>query len=192
MPRFAHAPLSCAVALFAFAPVSQADAQAPAYFFKAWTISRDCSEQHAGPAGHVRKGLKFRIAARSRDADSGDYALEVIDGDTVLGWPAGWSKVRLSYRAGAKMTTVPADYECVPGQESTSPFLALSDYAVTEEPWNEFEHWYGELLIHGEPHHVLIFPRDVKGPSSALVMIQDLDAGDRMQLDHNGLIHADE
>jgi hypothetical protein len=53
------------------------------------------------------------------------------------------------------------------------------------------EHWYGLAKIDGELHHVLIFPRDVKGPSSVVVVIQDADSGDDVTLDHDGTIHGE-
>jgi len=191
MSRTASAVLSCAMICLISSPASRANPPVPGYFFKEWTISKDCSEQHAGPAGHVRTGLKLRIAAASKDADSGSYALEAVDASR-LAWPAGWKKVRLEYRPGTRMAGLPADFECIPGQESASPFLAMSNYSQTAEPWYEFEHWYGILLIHDEPHHLLIFPRDLKGASSALIVLQDVEADGTIKLDHNGTIHADE
>jgi hypothetical protein len=194
MQRNVLSVLAFAASLLTLSPATLADPAIPAYFFSTWTISKDCSEQHAGPAGHVQTGLRFKINGDS--ADDTTFALKPLeasaaDTTTQRSWPVGWSKVRLQYRPGAKMTHVPADFECVPGEEYASPYLALSNYSQTAEPWFEFEHWYGLLLIHGEPHHVLIFPRDSKGASSALVMIQDADASGTIQLDHNGIIHVE-
>ncbi|MGQ0835299.1 MAG: hypothetical protein ACT4O5_10340 [Gammaproteobacteria bacterium] len=191
MSRSVPSMLAFAAVCLSAGATAHADSTIPGYFFKEWIISRDCSEQHAGPAGHVRTGLKFRVAPSSRDADGGSYALEALDVDRRI-WPGSWKKVRLEYRAGAKMTTLPADFECVPGQEASSPFLALANYSLNAEPWYEFEHWYGILLVHDEPHHVLIFPRDRKGASSAIIILQDADASGAMKLDHNGSIHSED
>lgn len=194
MQRNVLSVLALAASLLTLSPATLADPAIPGYFFSTWTISKDCSEQHAGPAGHVQTGLRFNIDGASADGVS--FALKPLEVDTTnattqRSWPVSWSKVRLQYRPGAKMASVPADFECVPGQEYASPFLALSNYSQTAEPWFEFEHWYGVLLIHGEPHHVLIFPRDVKGMSSAVIMIQDADASGTIKLDHNGIIHVE-
>jgi hypothetical protein len=180
--------LALAASLLTLSPASVADPAVPAYFFETWTISKDCSEQHAGPAGHVQTGLRFTVDRESSDGVS--YRLKPLDVNQRI-WPGSWRKVRLEYRAGARMSQVPADFECVPGQASASPFLAMSNYSTTAEPWYEFEHWYGILLIHGEPHHVLVFPRDHKGESSALLMIQDVDSSGTIKLDHNGVIHSE-
>jgi hypothetical protein len=188
MQRNVLSVLAFAASLLPLSSATLADPAVPAYFFSTWTISRDCSEQHAGPAGHVQTGLRFSVEAASSDGLT--FGLQPIDVDRKL-WPGNWKKVRLQYRAGAKMTSIPADFECVPGQESASPYLALSNYSQAPEPSYEFEHWYGILLIHDEPHHVLIFPREHQGESSALMMIQDLDARDSIQLDHNGIIHSE-
>ena len=185
MQRKVLSVLASAALLLTLSPASLADPAVPAYFFSTWTISKDCSEQHAGPAGHVQTGLRFSIDAQSTDGLT--FSLNPIDVNRKL-WPGSWKKVRLEYRPGVKMTSVPADFECVPGEESASPYLAMSSYSQTAEPSYEFEHWYGILLIHDEPHHVLIFPRDTKGESSALIMIQDVDARDTIKLDHNGII----
>jgi hypothetical protein len=182
-------------ALLAFAVMSVVTATAhadpiPAYFFKEWSISRDCSEQHAGPAGHVQTGLRFRVARSSLRSDDASYALEVID-QSQKSWPGNWKKVRLEFRDGSTMAALPADFECLPGEETSNPFLAMSNYSQTAEPWYEFEHWYGILLIHGEPHHLLIFPRNVQGESSAVIVLQDVDSGGTIKLDHNGTIHSE-
>lgn len=188
MQRNVLSVLASAAFLLTLSPATFADPAIPAYFFSTWTISKDCSEQHAGPTGHVQIGLRFSVEAESTDGLT--FGLKPLDVNRKL-WPGNWKKVRLEYRAGAKMTRVPADFECVPGQESASPYLAMSNYSQTAEPSYEFEHWYGILLIHEEPHHVLIFPREQQGQSSALVMIQDVDSGDQIKLDHNGIIHSE-
>lgn len=191
MSRSVPSILAFAAVCLSAGATAHADSTIPGYFFKEWSISRDCSEQHAGPAGHVQTGLRFRIAPSTWDAGGQSYALQAIDVDRRI-WPGNWKKVRLEYRAGAKMGALPADFECVPGQEASSPFLAMSNYSQTAEPWYEFEHWYGILLIHGEPHHLLIFPRPLEGASSAVVVLQDVDADGTIKLDHNGIIHSED
>jgi hypothetical protein len=157
----------------------------PDYFFKAWTVNRDCTEAHSGGAGHTIPGLQFRVNPKS--ADGMTYSLQPVN--TMSGrWARGWQNVKLEYRAGAKMSSIPADMECVPGQEETSPFLAQSGFATSGEPYYGYEHWYGQVTIHGEKHHLLIFPRAGAGASSAAVMLIDVDASGNLQLDHNGTI----
>lgn len=191
MTRSALAILALAAVCAISSPLAHANEPIPEYFFKQWTISSDCSEQHAGPAGHVQKGLKFRVSRSTADTDEQTFALEALDVDRRL-WPGNWKKVRLEYRAGARLNALPADFECVPGAEASSPFLAMSSYAQTAEPWYEYEHWYGILLIHNEPHHVLIFPRNLRGPASAILIVQDADASGAIKLDHNGVIHSED
>ena len=171
--------------------VSTARAQdaVPSYFFKEWTISKDCSAPH-GPAGHTKAGLKFRIL-RTAGSDGGqDYKLEALDTGNEK-WPGGWNGVKLQYRPGSKMIRIPASFECVPGQEHTHPILAMSGYSQLAEPWYEYEHWYGLVEIHGELHHVLIFPRNTDGASSAVIVLHDVTSADNIQLDHDGTIHVE-
>lgn len=158
----------------------------PAYFFDTWTVNRDCTEQHAGRGSHSQPGLKFRVTRSTSEAGEG-YALEVVS--TVNGpGPASWPKVKLEYRAGAQLTSIPADMECVPGEEASSPFLAMSGFSQSSEPYYGYAHWYGQITLHGEKHHFLLFPRNVHGPSSAAIMLVDADASDNLQLDHDGTI----
>jgi hypothetical protein len=155
----------------------------PDYFFGNWTVNRDCTEAHAGTGtGHTIPGSQFRIV-RSQD----NYVLQAVDqpGRT---WSAGWKNLTLEYRAGARMSSIPADMECVPGDEASSPFLAQSGFSVSAEPYYPYEHWYTTVKIHGEKHHLLIFPRNAHGPNSAAIVLIDADAGDNMQLDHDGTI----
>ena len=157
----------------------------PSYFLSTWTVNRDCTEAHAGtPGGHTIPGLKLQV---KQQAD-GTYTLVPVD--TRVGrWNRGWQGVKVEYRAGAKMAAIPADMECVPGQEASSPFLAQSGFAVSAEPYYPYEHWYGEVTIHGEKHHLLIFPQNVEqGPASAAIVLIDQDASGNMQLDSNGTI----
>jgi hypothetical protein len=66
----------CLVAALAAAPVRAATI--PAYFFKEWTVAKNCTEQHAGLAARVATGLKFKISADNPTAD-GSYVFEAED-----------------------------------------------------------------------------------------------------------------
>jgi hypothetical protein len=166
--------------------VAQTGSSIPDYFFSAWTVNRDCTEAHAGTGGHTLPGNQFRVTRTATD-DGVSYSLEPLDRPSHL-WSAGWKKVKLEYRPGARMSAVPADFECIPGEEASSPFLAESGFSVSAEPYYGYEHWYGTVTIHGEKHHLLIFPRNTRGSSSAVVMLIDADAGDNLQLDTGGII----
>jgi hypothetical protein len=155
----------------------------PHYFFSTWTIDRDCTEAHAGTGTHTLPGSQFRVV---RSAD-GNYTLQAID-KPGLRWSKGWRNVKLEYRAGTPMQAIPADFECVPGEEASQPFLAQSGFSVSPEPYYGEEHWYGSVQIHGEKHHLLIFPRNAKGADSAAIVLVDADAGDNLQLDTGGTI----
>jgi hypothetical protein len=177
-------------ALAAIQPKPAHAATIPDYFFKAWTVNRDCTEQHAGVNGrHTNPTAQFRVARTS--ADGSTYSLVPLD-KAGAKWNAAWKSVKLEYRSGVQMRNVPADMECVPGQESSSPFLAQSGFASSAEPYYGYEHWYGTVSIHGQSHHLLIFPRSVPGASSAVVMLIDTDATGKLQLDHNGTIIVDD
>jgi hypothetical protein len=183
VPLFLFSTALCVMAAIQPKP-AKADS-VPAYFFKSWTVDRDCTEAHAGTAGgHTTPGLQFRVRA---DRD-GTYTLVPVN-NSAGQWQRGWQNVKLEYRAGSKMATIPADMECVPGQEESSSFLAQSGFAVGPEPYYPYEHWYGQVMIHGQNHHLLIFPRNVQqGPSTAAVVLIDTDASGNLQLDHNGTI----
>ncbi len=158
----------------------------PDYFFSTWTVNRDCTEAHAGTGGHTLPGSQFRVA-RSASRDGVTYTLQAID-QPGLRWSSGWKNVTLEYRAGTPMKTIAADFECIPGEEASHPFLAESGFAVSAEPYYGEEHWYGTVWIHGQKHHLLIFPRNVKGADSAAIVLIDADAGDNLQLDTGGTI----
>jgi hypothetical protein len=159
----------------------------PEYFFSTWTVNRDCTEAHAGArGGHTIPGQQFRVTRTSSD-DGITYRLEVLDMPGKR-WHAGWRSVTLEYRAGARMRSLPADFECIPGEEASSPFLGQSGFAVSGEPYYPYEHWYGTVTLHGQKHHLLIFPRNTKGPASAAVVLIDADASGNMQLDTDGTI----
>src|SRR5262245_58541321 len=85
----------------------------PAYFLNSWTVNRDCTEAHAGTrTGHTIPGLQFQV----KPSADGTYTLVPID-NTAGRWARGWRSVKLEYRTGAQMASIPADMECVPGQE---------------------------------------------------------------------------
>jgi hypothetical protein len=158
----------------------------PNYFFNTWTVNRDCTEVHAGSGGHALPGSQFRVV-RAPTADGVTYTLQALD-KPGLRWSSGWKSVKLEYRAGTPLKSIPADFECVPGEEASSPFLAQSGFSVSAEPYYGQEHWYGSVQIHGEKHHLLIFPRNVKGADSAAIVLIDADAGGNLQLDTDGTI----
>jgi hypothetical protein len=178
----------CLLTGLAAAPAGAQTAAIPAYFFKEWTVAQNCTEAHAGLAAKVQAGLKFKV---SQDAASdGSYIAQAEDAGQ-LRWAANWNGLKLEYRAGTPMTTVPADFECIPGQESTSSFLTLSNYAQAAEPYYEQEHWYGLAKIHGQLEHVLIFPRASGGTPAAVVVLASVTSPGTVQLDDNGVIHME-
>jgi len=164
-------------------------AQIPQYFFSQWTVTANCTEAQAGPATRVQAGLQFKISQSAR----GSYTLQTINASGQQ-WASEWQGVQLTYRAGTKMNSVPADFECVAGSEaasaSSSPFLAMSGYVQTAEPQYAQEHWYGLAKIHGQLEHVLIFPREVKGDNSAIIVLQSASANSNVVLDDNGVIDS--
>jgi hypothetical protein len=174
----------CLLAALAGAP---ARAAIPDYFFKEWTVAKNCTEQHAGLAARVQSGLKFKISRDSSAAD-GSYVFQAEDADQ-LRWAANWNGMKLQYRAGTEMATLPADFECIPGQEATSPFLAMSNYAQATEPYYEQAHWYGLATIQGQLEHVLIFPRNSASGPAAVIVMQSVNSPGAVQLDDNGVIH---
>jgi hypothetical protein len=165
---------------------AQTASQIPDYFFSDWTVNRDCTEVHAGTGGHTLPGNQFRVT-RTSSEDGVSYALEPLESTGHL-WTRGWKSVKLEYRAGAPMNAIPADFECIPGEEASSPFLAQTGFAVSAEPYYGYQHWYGTVNIHGQKHHLLIFPRNVQGASSAAIVLIDADAGGNLQLDTDGTI----
>ena len=177
------------IGLAATAPARAADI--PQYFFSQWTVTANCTEASAGAAGRVQPGLQFKIS--SQPAADGTYSLQAINAAGQQ-WHRGWSNVKLEYRAGTPMTTVPADFTCVAGSEaasaSASPFLAMSGYVQTAEPYYAQEHWYGLVKVHGQLEHVLIFPRATSGDNSAIVVLQSASADSTVSLDDNGVISS--
>jgi hypothetical protein len=173
------------------APAQAGSTTIPQYFFQGGTTGANCAEQNGGLAAHVPSGLKFQISQGTDSSDS-TYVFQAVNSDAQQ-WAAGWNDMKLKYRAGTKMTAVPADFSCVPGQESSSSFLAMSGYEVSAEPYYHLEHWYGVARIAGQIEHVLIFPRDTSnGGPSAVIMIQSATAKTTMQLDQNGIIISQE
>jgi hypothetical protein len=169
-------------------PVHAQDASGiPAYFFNEWTISKSCAQLNSGSPAHTQAGLKFRVERASAD---GTYGVRAVDVPRKR-WAGGWRTLKLEYRPGTKMSAVPADFECVPGEEASSPFLAMSGNSQTAEPFYGYEHWYGLATIGGELHHVLIFPRAAKGPSGVVIIVQDADSADDVTLDSDGTIHGE-
>jgi hypothetical protein len=142
---------------------------------------------HAGSGGHTLPGSQFRVVRTPNAYGGVNYTLQTLD-KPGLRWASGWRNVKLEYRAGTPLKTIPADFECVPGEEASQPFLAQSGFSVSAEPYYGEEHWYGTVKIHGEKHHLLIFPRNTKGADSAAILLIDADAGDNMQLDTDGTI----
>ena len=178
-------------ALVATTPAQAADT-VPSYFFNQWTVKSNCTEANAGPAARVQAGLKFSVSAASTN---GTYTLKTTNSGGKQ-WASAWNGIKLQYRAGTKMTTVPADFECVAGAEanatSSSPLLAMSGYVQTVEPQYSYEHFYGLVTIHGQPEHVLIFPRDASaGGASAIVVLESATNASTVNLDDNGVISTD-
>jgi len=174
----------CLVGALAGAPARAATI--PEYFFKEWTVAKNCTEQHAGLAAQVAAGLKFKISADTLAAD-GSYVFQAEDVGQQH-WAANWSGMKLQYRAGTEMKTLPADFECIPGQEATSPFLAMSNYAQASEPFYEHRHWYGVAKIHGQMEHILIFPSNAATGPRAVILMQSVNSPGTVQLDDNGVI----
>ncbi|HVO45186.1 MAG TPA: hypothetical protein VMT29_02515 [Steroidobacteraceae bacterium] len=177
----------CVIAAVAASSPAQA-AGIPEYFFKEWTVAKNCTEQHAGLAARVQAGLKFRITRDSAD-ETGSYVFQAVDAGAQR-WAANWNGLKLQYRAGTKMGTVPADFECIPGQEASSPFLAMSGFAQASEPYYEQQHWYGLARIHGQLEHILIFPRDASTGPGAIIVMQSVNAPGTIKLDDDGVIHT--
>ena len=164
-------------------------AEIPQYFFSQWTVTANCTEAQASPATRVQAGLQFKIA----QSPAGTFTLQTINASGQQ-WATEWQGVKLTYRAGTKMNSVPADFECVAGSEAasaaSSPFLAMSGYVQTAEPQYAQEHWYGLAKIHGQYEHVLIFPRAVKGDNSAIIVLQSATANSNVVLDDDGVISS--
>jgi hypothetical protein len=182
----ASAIAPCLVGALAGTPVQAGTSTIPDYFFKEWTVAKNCTEQHAGLAAQVAAGLKFKISADTLAAD-GSYVFQAEDVGQQH-WAANWNGMKLEYRAGTEMKTLPADFECIPGQEASSPFLAMSNYAQASEPYYEHRHWYGLATIHGQMEHILIFPRNAATGPTAVILMQSVNSPGTVQLDDNGVL----
>ena len=172
------------------AAVQAQTAAVPAYFFKQWRVQSNCIEQGFNPAEQTQVGLKFVISATSISSDGLSYGFQPINNATQT-WPDGWAELALQYRAGVPMANIPADFACVPGAPSSSALLAMSNFTQSAEPYYEYEHWYGLSTLHGEPHHFLIFPRNVNGADSAIIVLLDAGTDGTVQLDQDGSIHTE-
>jgi hypothetical protein len=178
-------------ALVASTPAHAADSTPPQYFFHQWTVKSDCTEVNAGPSTRVDTGLQFKV----NQAADGTYSLQTINSNGKQ-WASAWNGIKLEYRPGTKMSTIPADFTCVAGSEASSaaasPLLAMSGYVQTAEPQYEQEHLYGLAKIGGQLEHVLIFPRDAKGSNSVVMVLESASSGSNVTLDDNGAIMGDE
>ena len=178
--------VQCLFGGLAAAPAQAADI--PDNFFMEWTVSKNCTEQHAGLAAQVASGLKFKISRDAQAAD-GSYVFQA-ENTGKQRWNAGWDGIKLQYRPGTAMQTLPADFECIPGQEASNSFLAMSNYAVATEPQYEQGHWYALARIHGQLEHILIFPSSAATGPKAVIIMQSVNAANSLQLDDNGTIHV--
>jgi len=179
-----------AAALMSLGPcAAQAQSVVPAYFFNQWTVQSNCIEQGFDPAEQTQVGLQYAISPASLAPDALSYAFQPINNATQK-WPDGWAQLSLHYRPGVPMATVPADFACIPGEPASSALLAMSNFTQSAEPYYEYEHWYALGTLHGEPHHFLIFPRNVKGADSAIIVLLDAGTSGTVQLDQDGSIHS--
>jgi hypothetical protein len=174
-----------------FSATTPARADVPQYFLSQWTVTSNCTEASAGPGTRVQTGLQFKVTSDS----AGHYTLQTINSNGRQ-WASEWNGVKLVYRPGTKMATVPADFECIAGAEessaSASPLLAMSGYVQTAEPQYQQEHFYGLVRIRGELEHVLIFPRNMQtsGGASVIVVLESASAGANITLDADGVIQG--
>jgi hypothetical protein len=173
--------------VMSIAPPARAASPIPSYFFNEWTITKSCTQLNSGSPAHAQAGLKLRVDPVAED---GQYRLRAID-RAQNRWASGWRTLKLEYRPGTRMSSVPADFECIPGEEASSPFLAMRGFSQTAEPQYAAEHWYGFTTINGEAQHILIFPRAARGPSSVIIVVQDADSADDVTLDSDGTIHGE-
>jgi hypothetical protein len=194
IPLTVFAAVQCIVAGLAASPGARAAEAIPNYFFSQWTVKSNCTEASAGPAVKVQSGLQFKISKDSVTS-AGQYTLQTINSSGQQ-WQADWNGVKLEYRPGTTMATVPADFVCIAGSEASSaaasPLLAMSGYVQTAEPQYPWQHWYGLASINGQLEHVLIFPRDAQsGGSSAIVVLESASNAADVKLDDDGVINTD-
>src|SRR5579862_3042952 len=65
----------CLASLAANSPAQAAGSSIPDYFFREWTVTKNCTEAHAGLAARVDAGLKFKIST----AADGSYVFVAED-----------------------------------------------------------------------------------------------------------------
>ena len=186
------AATQCLIASLAASAPARADQAIPSYFFSQWTVTSNCTEANAGAAARVQTGLQFKIA--NTPSANGTYALQAVNNSGQT-WSTGWTGLQLQYRAGTVLSSIPADFECVAGAEtssaSASTLLAMSGYVQTAEPQYAQQHWYGLAKIHGQYEHVLIFPLAANtGGATAIVVLESASSASNVVLDDGGVIHA--
>jgi len=82
MPISRKAILASAIAPCLVGALAGTPAQAgtiPDYFFKEWTVAKNCTEQHAGLAARVQTGLKFKISADTLAASPACCSVQFFD-----------------------------------------------------------------------------------------------------------------
>ena len=134
----------------------------PDYFFGTWTVDRDCTEAHSGSGRPHLAGLAVsRGPATPRTAAT---RFQTVD-KPGLRWSNGLEEreARIPGRRGDGQR-FPADFECVPGEEASSPFLAQSGFAVSARAVTTRTRTGRQG---GDPRpeapSLLIFPRNAKG-----------------------------
>jgi hypothetical protein len=187
MIRFASIAAGAAACLLFTVSPNAAAPTIPDYFFNDWTVTQNCAA--SGAPVHVVSGLKFYIWRSTANANATRYALLTVNTGNQQ-WPAGWKKIQVEFRPGTRMTSLPSEFECMPGEEAGSSSLGRTEHSTSAEPYYEFEHWYGLADLQGERHHVLVFVR-ADAPSKVVIVLHDADAGDGVHLDHDGTIHGE-
>src|ERR1700685_4121894 len=104
----------------------------PAYFFQQWTVQTNCIQAGFNPSEQTSPGLQFAISPASVSQDGTTYGFTPINSAKQT-WPDGWVELALQYRSGVPMTTVPADFACVPGESTSSALLAMSNFTQSGE-----------------------------------------------------------
>jgi hypothetical protein len=170
-------------------PATAQTSNIPAYFFQQATVTKNCIQAGFNPSEQTSPGLRFVISPASVSPDGTSYGFTPVNSANQT-WPDGWVELALQYRAGIAMTSVPADFACVPGEPASSALLAMSNFTQSGEPYYPYEHWYALGTIAGEPHHFLIFPRNVVGADSAIIVLLDAGTDGSVVLDQDGTIHT--
>jgi hypothetical protein len=173
-------------------PATAQTSNIPPYFFQQWTVTTNCIQAGFNPSEQTSPGLQFAISPASVSADGTSYGFTPIN-SAQQSWPDGWVELALQYRPGVPMTTVPADFACVPGAPASSALLAMSNFTQSGEPYYPYEHWYALGSIAGEPHHFLIFPRNSStGIDGAIIVLLDAGTDGSVVLDQDGTIHSND